>query len=67
MTTAPTDPWATDTADPAKIFRAMFPLRPERLDWRVFSVRSDIRLLGRPSMLAKTPVEAVVAAMAEAT
>lgn len=33
----PEDIWATDTADPARIFREMFPSPAPRLDWRLFS------------------------------
>lgn len=39
------DPWATDTADPARIFRQMFPPAPPpglAPGWRLFEARSDI-------------------------
>lgn len=41
LETKPTDPRATDTADPARIFRLMFPLPSPRIDWRLFSHPSD--------------------------
>jgi hypothetical protein len=39
----PNDPFATDTADPARIFREMFPSPAPRLDWRRFAVAEDMR------------------------
>lgn len=42
----PSDPWATDTADPARIFREMFPLPVPRIDWRLFVVFDDLLARG---------------------
>lgn len=39
------DPFATDTADPARVFRQMFPLPPPAglaPGWRLFESRMDI-------------------------
>lgn len=36
-----TDAWATDTADPARIFREMFP-RPTPIGWRLFCDLQDL-------------------------
>lgn len=35
------DPWRTDTADPARVFRLMFPAPAPRIDWRLFSAPED--------------------------
>jgi hypothetical protein len=37
------DAWSTDTADPARVFRMMFPPIPPRLDWRIFTQPGDWR------------------------
>jgi len=39
----PREPWATDTADPARVFRLMFPSPPPWIDWRLFSAPEDFR------------------------
>ena len=38
----PRDPWATDTADPARIFREMFPSPAPLIDWRLFMSGEDL-------------------------
>lgn len=44
--TAARDPWATDTADPARIFREMFPSPAPLPDWRLFVVGDDLTTRG---------------------